>query len=46
MVEMSDSIAMADAARKVKKPEVAASERSRLEEFNAQLRKRTAKQPK
>lgn len=45
MVEMSDAIAMADAARKVKKPEVASAEKSRLEAFNAQLRGRKAKQP-
>jgi hypothetical protein len=46
LVEIQSAIEMAEQARKVKKPQVAASEKKRLEEFNKQLRSRSAKQPK
>ncbi|MBE0521563.1 MAG: hypothetical protein IBX39_04765 [Candidatus Methanoperedenaceae archaeon] len=46
MVEIQSAIEMAEEARKVKKPEVAAAEKKRLEEFNKQLRSRSAKQPR
>lgn len=46
MVEIQSAIEMAEEARKVKKPEVATAEKKRLEEFNKQLRSRSAKQPR
>lgn len=46
MVGIESSMDLAEAAKKVKKPEVAEAERERQKAFYEQLRKRSAPQPK
>lgn len=46
MVGLESSMEQADAAKKTKQPKVDAAERERQKKFYAQLRKRSAPQPK
>lgn len=46
MVGLESSMDLAAAAKKVKNPEVADAEKERQKKFYAQLRKRSAPQPK
>lgn len=46
MVGLESSMEQADAAKKTKQPKVDAAERERQKKFYAQLRRRSAPQPK
>lgn len=46
MVGLESSMDLAESAKKVKKPEATDTERERQKEFYAQLRRRSAEQPK
>lgn len=46
MVGLESSMDLAETAKKIKNPEVAAAEKERQKEFMAKLRGRSAEQPK